>query len=167
MIPKEVNDWLQVIGLFGVIGGLIFVGLQLSLDRQVAIVEGTQATIGNRQQWADLVSNNSDVWVKGLSGQELTESERATFDSMASALQLSYFNNFIRANRGISNQTPEFFIFQFAQEMLGNPGLIEWWHRTRAVNREFFARAGTPPQGTWDTAVSEEVDRLENEASRY
>ena len=36
MVSKELNDWLQVVGLFGVLGGLIFVGLQLRQDRQVA-----------------------------------------------------------------------------------------------------------------------------------
>ena len=30
MIPKELNDWLQVVGLFGVIGGLILVAMELN-----------------------------------------------------------------------------------------------------------------------------------------
>lgn len=29
MIPKEFNDWLQVIGIFGVLGGLILVAIEL------------------------------------------------------------------------------------------------------------------------------------------
>jgi hypothetical protein len=39
----KLNDWLQVIGLFGVIGSLIFVGLQMKQDREIALSAATQA----------------------------------------------------------------------------------------------------------------------------
>ena len=33
----KLNDWLQVAGLFGVVGSLIFVGLQMKQDREIAL----------------------------------------------------------------------------------------------------------------------------------
>jgi hypothetical protein len=43
MNSAKINDWLQVVGLFGVIGSLMFVGLQMKQDRQVAILAAYQA----------------------------------------------------------------------------------------------------------------------------
>ena len=37
MDSAKLNDWLQVIGLFGVIASLIFVGLQMKQDREIAL----------------------------------------------------------------------------------------------------------------------------------
>lgn len=35
MDASRINDWLHVIGLFGVIGSLIFVGLQMKQTRSI------------------------------------------------------------------------------------------------------------------------------------
>ena len=37
MSSSKLNDWLQVIGLFGVIASLVFVGLQMMQDREIAL----------------------------------------------------------------------------------------------------------------------------------
>jgi hypothetical protein len=37
MDSAKLNDWLQVIGLFGVIASLTFVGLQMKQDREIAL----------------------------------------------------------------------------------------------------------------------------------
>lgn len=43
MDSARLNDWLQVIGLFGVIASLIFVGMQMKQDREIALSAATQA----------------------------------------------------------------------------------------------------------------------------
>ena len=52
MLPKELNDWLQVFGLFGVLGGLIFVGLQLKQSQEIAIAS----------QYSDRASDSQEYW---------------------------------------------------------------------------------------------------------
>ena len=42
MNSQRLNDWLQVVGLFGVIGSLIFVGLQLRQTQAIALSETYQ-----------------------------------------------------------------------------------------------------------------------------
>jgi len=39
MKSTRIEDWLQIAGLFGVIGSLIFVGLQMRQDREIALAE--------------------------------------------------------------------------------------------------------------------------------
>jgi hypothetical protein len=43
MNSSKINDWLQVVGLFGVIGSLIFVGLQMKQDQAIAMSAASQA----------------------------------------------------------------------------------------------------------------------------
>jgi hypothetical protein len=39
----KLNDWMQVIGIFALVASLIFVGLQMQQDRQIALSAATQA----------------------------------------------------------------------------------------------------------------------------
>jgi len=43
MNSAKINDWLQVVGLFGVIGSLIFVGLQMKQEHEIALSQIYQA----------------------------------------------------------------------------------------------------------------------------
>lgn len=43
MDSSKLNEWLQVVGLFGVIASLLFVGLQMKQDREIALSAATQA----------------------------------------------------------------------------------------------------------------------------
>ena len=43
MDSAKLNDWLQVIGLFGVIASLVFVGMQMKQDREIALSDAYQA----------------------------------------------------------------------------------------------------------------------------
>jgi len=49
MDSAKLNDWLQVVGLFGVIASLLFVGLQMKQDREIALASiyqsRTEATV--------------------------------------------------------------------------------------------------------------------------
>ena len=37
MDSAKLNDWLQVVGIFALVASLIFVGLQMRQDRQIAL----------------------------------------------------------------------------------------------------------------------------------
>ncbi len=43
MDSAKINDWLQVAGLFGVVAGLTFVGLQMKQDHKIAMAEAYHA----------------------------------------------------------------------------------------------------------------------------
>lgn len=43
MGSAKLNEWLQVVGLFGVMASLLFVGLQMKQDREIALSAATQA----------------------------------------------------------------------------------------------------------------------------
>jgi len=43
MNSAKLHDWLQIVGLFGVIASLMFVGMQMKQDREIALSAATQA----------------------------------------------------------------------------------------------------------------------------
>ena len=58
MDSAKLNDWLQVVGLFGVIASLLFVGLQMKQDREITLSSISQArTEATMQTINDHASN--------------------------------------------------------------------------------------------------------------
>lgn len=45
MLTEKINDWLQIVGMVGVIGSLIFVGLQLKQSQDIAVSGQYQARL--------------------------------------------------------------------------------------------------------------------------
>jgi hypothetical protein len=41
MDSAKLHDWLQLVGIFALVGSLIFVGLQLKQTQEVALIEST------------------------------------------------------------------------------------------------------------------------------
>jgi hypothetical protein len=61
MDSAKLNDWLQVIGLFGVIGSLIFVGLQMKQDREIALAGTYQDRTAAVAETLSSVSSNKEA----------------------------------------------------------------------------------------------------------
>ena len=158
MISKKFNDWLQIVGLFGVLGGLIFVGLQLSLDRGVAMSDRMVERTASRQYWAELLTNNSNVWIKGLAGDPLSAIEAAKFDALATARLSMEFTVNVQGRYGLG-VAPRFSAVRAARLIYENPGLQSWWSEDRARSIEARQIVGIS-DSDWGTAVDEELDRL-------
>ena len=157
MISKELSNWLQVIGLFGVIGSLIFVGLQLRLERQVALTEGIGAALQADISFVELMAQYSDVWLKGTSGESLSSSERHQFDELARVNEFRYFSNWNRVNQlGTSNA--DRWVKAAALDFFDNPGLRAWWNQY--LSR--LDRLGDDG-GEWVAQIETELGRLEQE----
>jgi hypothetical protein len=103
----KVNDWLQVVGLFGVIASLLFVGLQMKQDREVAMLAAYQSrSDASAQTLMDIATDpiNRSAWMKGAMGQtdSLTEEESeaaymqgATFLFMTENIHFQYESGFL------------------------------------------------------------------------
>ena len=160
MVSKELNDWLQVVGLFGVLGGLIFVGLQIRLDRQVALSESVARANDARLYWAEIIGENSQVWVKGLSADPLSPTEAAEFGALARAWEITYYRAWNGAVQ-LGQQDPDRFVREAALDFQTHPGLMQFW-RTH-VERQNQVNPNSPTG--WLAAVNAEIRRLEDRAS--
>jgi hypothetical protein len=88
MDSGKLSDWLQVVGLFGVIVSLMFVGLQMKQDRAIALSAATQArTETTIQNILGIASN--PILASALDKIELGENESLSL-SERQAVFLSY-----------------------------------------------------------------------------
>ena len=61
MKSGRLENWLQIIGLFGVIGSLMFVGLQMKQDREIAMAEMWQARTATVAEYSASMAGNEMV----------------------------------------------------------------------------------------------------------
>ncbi len=110
MNSQRLNDWLQIVGLFGVIGSLIFVGLQLNQTQAIAESQTYQnrtATIVELNVGAmsspEFLSGVSKIYVNKL--DELTMQEAIALEWWFGTNLAVYENNLLQLHSGFL--TPE------------------------------------------------------------
>lgn len=87
MNPEKINDWLQIVGLAGVIGSLIFVGLQLKQSQAIALSDTYQSRTTHTVE-ANMGSMNSPEFLSGVSKLYARKSEELT---MPEAVALEWY----------------------------------------------------------------------------
>ncbi len=112
----------ELVGLAGVIGSLVFVGMQLQQERELARISDFAAFSENNIGFGGLIAENRDVWVQGLNGDELSPSDRMVFETMARILYRSQMLNYIRSLT-LRERDPQEIVNRYAFHMYQYPGL--------------------------------------------
>jgi hypothetical protein len=146
------NDWKTVaesIGIAAIVVSLIFVGLQLQQDRDLAQVSSYGSVAESTNGLSELIQGNSEVWVRGLNGEELNDSELAVFMSMIRAVEHRYMNFFVRW-RASSNEAldPENHFRVFAYYIYMYPGLRKVFDDQINLDQLRSAAFGRPANGS-------------------
>ena len=134
MNPEKLNDWLQVIGTFGLIASLVFVGFELQQNAEIATDDVYDSITVNTVELAALISENADVWSRACLGEELTDAERLTAGQIFYAWGTANYITWKRfAIADLSDADPQFLIDSYAANIYRYPGLrilgrsmLEW-----------------------------------------
>ena len=123
MDSEKVNDWLQLVGMFGIMASLIFVGVQVRQTQAIgegeSAIQFFEATIAGRQLFVD----NIDVWIKGCAGEKMSIAEEAQFAHMYRGYtQASYFA-WMSARHNILELNPDDVVYPFAASLHRYSGL--------------------------------------------
>jgi hypothetical protein len=157
----DLGQSITILANVGVIGGLIFVGMQLSQDRDIAIQQMVYTSTDQFSNWAELVTNNSDLWSKGLSGEPLTSGEEEQFNALAEAWHMRHYSGFYGTSQvgraGIGPSFPR----EAARKIHENPGLLRWWRSFAEFQREVGRGGG------YDDLVNEELRRLGSQSGAH
>ena len=159
----KLNDWLQLVGLLGVLGGLMFVGMQLRQDREIASINSVEDASASMFYWAELVADHPQVWAKGLSGESLSAEESTAFLALARALELSYFAAWNRARRMESEELANRWVREAAFDIHTSPGLLEFW-RKHQERMDRIGISGTIGED-WITAIDDQLIRFQSNSS--
>ena len=137
MNSEKVNDWLQIVGMFGIMASLVFVGVQVRQTQVIGEGESAmrsfEATIAAKQLFID----NIDVWVKGCAGEEMSVAEEATFAHLYTTYATASFFSWLNAQHNILDLSPDNIVYGFAANIHRYPGIarialaeIEWAEQT-------------------------------------
>lgn len=109
MLSQKLNDWLQILGLFGVIGSLVFVGLQLKQTQDIALSETYQSRTAVTIDM-NAAAMSSPEFLSGLSKIYLNKSDGL---SMPEAVAVEWYigtnltvleNNHLQLQQGFLSQ---------------------------------------------------------------
>ena len=134
MNSAKLNDWMQVAGIFALVLSLIFVGVQLRQEQEIAIVDTYGAVAETEINISVLVSENMAIWRRGLEGGDLSEDERGVFDGLIAAVAAHYQRMFIRWSR-LGPGDPDRVASEFAYAMYVFPGLRKAFEANRVFDR--------------------------------
>ena len=132
MNSAKLNDWMQVIGIFALVLSLVFVGIQLRQEQEIAIVDTYGAVTETEINISILVGENMAIWQRGLNGDDLSEEESGLFAGLVASIASHYQRIFIRWSRlGPGDQ--DLVASEFAYALYVFPGL----RRAFEANRKF------------------------------
>ena len=145
------TDWktvAEMIGISAIVISLVFVGIQLQQDRDLAQVSSFGSVAESTNALSELVQSHSEVWVRGLDGEPLSDAESAVFMSMIRAVEFRYMNLIVRWQAiGDESFDPEIHARIFAYYAYLHPGLrrvLENEIKTSQLRSDAF---GQPARG--------------------
>lgn len=101
MKSEEIQDWLQIAGLFGVIASLIFVGLEMRQAHRIARSEAMQARADTTVfAMLEAASNPYVLSASAKPADERTGEERSAIYFTNTAMLFSYENIFLQHQAG-------------------------------------------------------------------
>ncbi len=116
MDSAKLNDWMQVIGIFAVVGSLIFVGMQMQQDRRIAVSQSFQSRMDSTIDILIASAENPQfLSASSKSGannaESITDVESIAMQQYATALlyliennHYQYINGFIPEGRWLGSK---------------------------------------------------------------
>lgn len=161
MEKEKLRDFAELIGIAAIVASLIFVGIQLKQEQEIAIVDTFSSVAETEINLSIKVGENIRVWRKGLEGEDLTEEEMGMFLGLAAAVESQYQRNYIRWFR-IGPGDPDVIASEFAYALYIFPGLRDLFEdrlKFEAVRDE--ARRFDGDRSPWDENVLSYLSKFE------
>lgn len=165
------TDWkatAELIGIAAVVASLVFVGIQLRQEQEIAIVDTYGSVVESNVAVLSLIGENPDVWEKGLLGEELSSSDEIVFSTMVRAVFSRHAQMYIRFAR-IGPGDPEEILQEYAYAIYKFPGLRRQWEAYNEFQDHSDSALGRSPSSLdfrFETnQYLSELDRLQPSVS--
>jgi hypothetical protein len=145
------KDYVEGLGVLALVASLLFVGYQLQQDRQIAGAQVTAESTAAAYELFALMSDNRDVWIRGLKGEDLTEADEIAFKGIAFAIYTRHFYYYQTRNL-LKYGSADLVVQQYAFDLYQYPALRRIYSKEgilidarnrifdRPANRGFRAR---------------------------
>ena len=161
----------EAIGIVAIVASLVFVGLQIRQDDDIARLELIDRSTEQQRDLQIWIAENSDLWIRGCAGSELSEAEYAIFQSIVDIYISQTYNRWV-VRYAIKEQTGaggQYLIDAYAANLHRYPGFraaynarISWTAEgrryedyyvadfRRAVDTRLAELAEIDPDPNWD-----------------
>ncbi len=141
MKTRDWKDGAELIGIAAIVASLIFVGMQLRQDQNIAITETRSAITESSGTIATLIQADRETWKRGLDGEELSAGDQIAFLAMTRAVENHFFNLHIRYRR-FGNRDPVSTERRYAFALYMHPGLRQAYFQNIEFRKAVAAAFG-------------------------
>ena len=163
MTKQDWKNLAELIGILAIVASLIFVGLQMKQAQEIAYSELDGALLSVQAETANLIASNSEIWVKGNAGGELTDQQAAVFLQLIGLINTRWFVEYRHAAQLGRTDVAETILHDWSAFLYQNPGARRVW-QAREENLNKF-RDILLPEGNkwtfWRDSINADLTRLD------
>ncbi len=153
----------ELVGIGAIVASLVFVGLQMRQEQEIAIVETYGALSEATIDLTIVVGENMGVWQKGLKGEDLSLTEQGVFISLLASVENHYQRMFIRWSR-LGPGDPEGIASEFAYALYLFPGMRDAYEVNNAFDLAKHSARGFDDQlNPWEQAIDRYLVKFDDE----
>jgi len=146
---KKFNEVAELVGIVAIVASLIFVGLEMRQSQSIALAEIEAAYISASIQSASLISENSDVWKRGIANEELDDEDSIVFESIVATLTDRSWSMQYQMELLDRNEFAESNVHRFAAFLHQRPGARRVW-----IEREADMKAHREALDPWTATIT-------------
>jgi hypothetical protein len=146
---RQFNEVAELVGIVAIVASLVFVGLELRQSQDIALADIEASFAAASIEMASLVSDNSEVWARGIAGEELDESEAVVFESIIIALSNRNWATQEQMRRLDRDEAADAVVHRFAAFLHQRPGARRAW-----VAREKRLKADREALDPWSASLT-------------
>lgn len=121
------KDVVDLVGVAAIVASLIFVGLQLKQERKLGRADITSARTESAVALTQLVTENRELWINGLDGEELSTVEEMTFFAIAETIETYLFEEWSNLSQVGDGVFADAVLKDYAYQIYTYPGLRRIW----------------------------------------
>ena len=165
---KKFNEVAELLGMVAIVASLIFVGLQLRQSQRIALAEMEAANSSASIELASLLSDHSEVWVRGIAGEELEDSDAEVFKIIVITLADNAYSKQEQFRLLGKDELADAKVHEFAAYLHDRPGARRAWTEREASlknSRSLLNPLAVEVVSEYvDTIMKDfaELDRIEN-----
>jgi hypothetical protein len=160
MTHERLKGWLEIAGMLAIVISLVFVGLQMRQDQSIAIAETYGSVASTSLQLSELIEGRSDLWRRGLDGEELSPEEHIDLLSLAHAVESSFVMTWSRAVQ-LGATSPEAVLRDYAMALHSHVGLRRYFESKIDRYKQTDAAFGIPLElGPFQREIVEQLEYL-------
>jgi len=159
------KDTAELVGIAAIVASLVFVGLQMQQAGRIAQNDEDLAILSSVLTVNNATSEYVDIWLRGATGGDLSDSEALIFKNLVNNANISYFFGYRRASRMGRDDEAQTEIYDFTAMLHRNPGARRVWLETEETFEGYRIRLsdGASPYSFWKQEVLSNLEKLDQD----